>query len=254
MFLIFLGLAVADLVFLAVWFVQGQGVDGDPLRAQRHQVGGLLVAILTCFVHAVTFVYFLGTGLAVKEARRNWGIDAAYVRRTRRFKLEVYPIAMVAIASIVTASVLGGAVRAGALARAWHPWTALAATIVSALAFVVALRGILRNGWMLGLIRGDIAEIRSQAAHGEVVELPETGAPPELLKRPEDVKRPPKGFLAARALLFLGASVWLLLAYLEWWLDVEHVPWSAFAATGLGLIAGGIYLRIRHPLPADVDF
>lgn len=86
MFFVFLGIALADLLFLAVWLVLGYRVDGEAQRAQQHQIGGLMVAILTVFAHSVTFVYFLGTGLAVKEARKNWGIDAGFIQQTRRFK------------------------------------------------------------------------------------------------------------------------------------------------------------------------
>ena len=111
MFFVFLGLALADLLFLALWLVLGFRVDGLAERAQQHQIGGLMVCILTVFAHSVTFVYFLGTGLAVKEARKNWGISADFIRHTRRFKLQAYPIAMVAIGFTLATGILGGAVK-----------------------------------------------------------------------------------------------------------------------------------------------
>src|SRR5262245_49086457 len=63
MFFVFLGLAVADLGFLAAWLLLGFQVHGHPERALGHQIGGLMTCILTVFAHSVTFVYFLGTGL-----------------------------------------------------------------------------------------------------------------------------------------------------------------------------------------------
>jgi len=253
MFFVFLGLAVANLLFLAAWMVLGFQVGGDPTRAQWHQVGGLSVCVLTLFVHALTFVYFLGTGLAVKEAVLNWGIDQDFVRQTRRFKLKVYPIAMVSIALIVTTGILGGAVRSASVTPVVHRGFAVAATLSSLLAFVVALKFILRNGFMLGLIRGDIERIRERARDGAA----DSRAPQErplLLRHPEDVRKPSSGFLWHRALLFLALSTWLLYAYLEWWFPFEGNLWLPFAAWSAACIAASVYLRVRHPLPADVDF
>jgi len=254
MFFVYLGLALADTCFLILWWILGRSVAGDPVLAERHQLGGLFVCILTCFVHAVTFVYFLGTGLAVKEAHRNWGISQDYVRHTRRFKLRAYPIAMVAIVLIITTGILGGAVRSGSVGAAWHAGFAVAAFLVSLAAFVVAARTILRNGFMLGLIRQDIEEIRAASRRGEATPEVAPGQKPELLRRPEEIRRPPSGFLMARALVFLGANTWLLYSYLRWFLRKDGVSWVPFAALSLLLLGTGIYLRIRHPLPADVDF
>jgi hypothetical protein len=254
MFFVFLGLAIADLLFLGLWLVLGFGVDGAPAAAERHQVGGLMVCILTCFVHAVTFVYFLGTGLAIKEARKNWGIDPGYVRHTRRFKLVAYPPAMLAIGLIITTGVLGGAVRAGDASPVVHRVFAVTALVASAFAFFVAARLVLRNGYMMGIVRGEIDAIRRSVREGGTGPRLENGATPELLRPQEEVKKPPSGFLAGRALLFLGASAWLLYAYLQWFLDVGEVSWLPFAVLSLVLVAAGLFLWIRHPLPADVDF
>lgn len=260
MFFVFLGLALADLLFLAAWIVLGFAVDGEPGRALQHQVGGLMVCILTVFAHSVTFVYFLGTGLAVKEARRNWGISADYVRHTRAFKLKAYPIAMVAIALTIATGILGGAARSGSAPVGVHRWLALLATAATIAAFAVALRLMLRNGWMMALIRGDVAGIRAAAARGELV-LGEREPRPELLRPPGEVKRAPPGFLAARACLFLALTIWGLYGFL-WiqrathgkWAELGTVGWIPFAAASLPLLAAAFYLRLRHPLPTDVDF
>lgn len=260
MFFVFLGIALADLLFLLAWVALGYQVDGEAGRALRHQVGGLMVAILTVFAHSVTFVYFLGTGLAVKEARKNWGIDADYLRQTRRFKLHAYPIAMAAIGFTCATGILGGAARSGDVPVAVHRWLAFATVASSAAAFVVSLRLMLRNGYMLALIRGEVAEIKAAAARGERIELP-GGAKPELLKRPDEVKRAPSGFLASRACLFLALSTWGLYAFLclqrsthGKWADLGELRWLPFALVSAPLLVAAIYLKIRHPLPADVDF
>jgi len=260
MFFVFLGIALADLLFLAAWIVLGFQVDGEAARALRHQVGGLMVAILTVFAHSITFVYFLGTGLAVKEARKNWGIDEGYLRQTRRFKLLAYPIAMVAIGFTCATGILGGAAKSGAVPVAVHRWLAFVAVATTIAAFVASLRLMLRNGYMLALIRGDVAEIKAAAARGEQVVLPD-GAKPELLKRPDEVKRAPSGFLASRACLFLALSLWGLYGFLvlqRWthgkWAELGPLGWLPFAAASVPLAVAGIYLKIRHPLPSDVDF
>jgi hypothetical protein len=260
MVFVFAGLVLADLAFLAVWLFAGYGVDGDAARALRHQVGGLMVCILTVFAHSVTFVYFLGTGLAVKEARRNWGISADWVRQTRRFKLQAYPAAMGAIGLIIAAGILGGAARSGSAPVAIHAVLAHAATAVSLVAFALALRLMLRNGWMMALIRGEIEAIREAAARGERVGAPGE-ATPELLKPPSEVKQAPSGFLAARACLFLAISIWVLFGYF-WvqhafngkWAELGTVGWIPFALVSAPLFAAAIYLRIRHPLPDGIEF
>ncbi len=260
MFFVFLGLALADLLLLSSWFALGFGVDADAARAQRHQIGGLMVSILTVFAHSVTFVYFLGTGLAVKEALRNWGISADFVRQTRAFKLKAYPIAMAAIALTIASGILGGAARSGSVPVVVHRALALLATAASIVAFVVALRLMLRNGYMMGLIRGEVAAIRAAAARGEAI-VGAGGVRPELLREPGERRKAPSGFLAARACLFLGLSVWGLFAYF-WvqhatngkWAELGTVGWIPFALVSAPMFAAAFYLRIRHPLPIDVDF
>ncbi len=260
MFFVFLGIALADLLFLATWIVLGTHVNGDPALALRHQIGGLMVSILTVFAHSVTFVYFLGTGLAVKEARKNWGISEEYLRQTRRLKLRAYPIAMIAIAFTCATGILGGAAKSGSVPVIAHRWLAYGAAATTIAAFVVSLRSMLRNGFMMALIRGEVAEIKAAVLRGERV-VGIGGATPELLKRPEEVKRAPRGFLASRACLFLAISVWGLYLFL-WvqhtvhgkWADLGTLGWLPFAAISLGLLGAAIYLKIRHPLPADVDF
>lgn len=260
MFFVFLGIALADLLFLAVWLALGFRVDGDAARALTHQVGGLMVAILTVFAHSVTFVYFLGTGLAVKEARKNWGIDLDYLRQTRRFKLLAYPIAMVAIGFTCATGILGGAVKSGDVPASVHRLVAFAATLTTVGAFVMSLRLMLRNGYMMALIRGEVAAIKAAVARGESVTLP-GGAKPELLKRPDEIKKAPAGFLASRACLFLGISTWGLYGFLQMqrsthgkWAELGPLGWLPFAAVSLPLIGGAIWLKARHPLPSDVDF
>ena len=260
MFFVFLGIALADICFLVTWIVLGYGVEGDAQRALHHQIGGLLVAILTVFAHSVTFVYFLGTGLAVKEARKNWGIHQDFLRATRRYKLLAYPIAMVAIAFTCATGILGGAAKSGSVPVVVHRLLAYAATLTTLASFVASLRLMLRNGYMLALIRGEVVAIKAAAARGEQVLLP-GGAKPELLKRPEEIKRAPGGFLASRACLFLGLSVWGLYGFLLLqrsghgkWAELGPLGWVPFAALSLPLLGGAIWLKIRHPLPTDVDF
>jgi hypothetical protein len=260
LFFVFLGLCVADLAYLVTWLVLGFQVNGDPALAQRHQLGGLMVAILTVFTHSVTFVYFLGTGLAVKEAVKNWGISLDFVRQTRAFKLKAYPIAMTAIGFIIATGILGGAAASKSVPLVVHLVLAMLAIATSIAAQVVALRFMLRNGFMLALIRGEVAEIRAAAARGEAV-ADASGRTPELLRPAGEVQKAPRGFLAARACFFLALSVWGVFVYF-WvqhtsngkWNELPTVGWIPFAAISLPLLIAAIYLKIRHPLPSGVDF
>jgi hypothetical protein len=263
-FFVFLGLVLADLGFLAAWLWSGLHLPSapalDPAAVEHHQIGGLMVCILTVFAHSVTFVYFLGTGLAVKEAQKNWGLGPEWQKETRRFKLRAYPVAMAAIGCIIATGILGGAAKSGAVAPWVHETLAISATALSVAAFAVALRLMLRNGYMMALIRGEVARVRAAVARGELVRNA-AGATPEMVKRPDEIKRAPRGFLAARACLFLGISIWIVFAYL-WiqhvsngkWSELGRIGWIPFAVLSAPLFAAAAYLKSRHPLPSDVDF
>jgi len=262
-FFVFLGVVLADLGFLATWLVLGmrlQGGAADPALLERHQIGGLMVCILTVFAHSVTFVYFLGTGLAVKEARKNWGIGPEWLRETRGFKMKAYPVAMLAIAATIATGILGGAARSGAVPPLVHRAVSIAAIALTITTFAVALRLMLRNGWMMAVIRGEVAEIRAAAARGDRIATA-GGATPELLRPADEVKRAPSGFLASRACLFLAISLWVLYAFFFFqhtangkWQEFGRVGWIPFALVSAPLFAAAAYLKSRHPLPADVDF
>jgi hypothetical protein len=263
-FFVFLGVVLADLGFLVSWLVLGlrlhETAAADPSLIERHQIGGLMVCILTVFAHSVTFVYFLGTGLAVKEAQKNWGIGPEWLRETRGFKLKAYPVAMLAIAASIATGILGGAASRAAVPLAVHRAVAIAAIALTAAAFAVALRLMLRNGWMMAVIRGEVAEIRAAAARGDRIATA-GDATPELLKSPDQVKCAPSGFLASRACLFLGVSLWVLYAWFWFqhvangkWQEFGRIGWIPFALVSAPLFASAAYLKSRHPLPADVDF
>src|SRR2546428_710201 len=55
-FFVFLGVVLADLGFLVSWLVLGlrlhETAAADPSLIERHQIGGLMVCILTVFAHS----------------------------------------------------------------------------------------------------------------------------------------------------------------------------------------------------------
>lgn len=95
--------------------VLGEGWHG-PGSAARHDAMlwhtgvGFFTGLFTLFVHCVVFTYFIGTGLAIKEAVRGHHLDPELIRPTRKFKARTFPFAFFAIVFVVAGTVVGGGV------------------------------------------------------------------------------------------------------------------------------------------------
>ena len=93
-----------------------------------------------CSVQCAVFVYFLGTGKAVKTAVELRGLDDELARETRSLKGKTFPFATFAALAVVL-----GAVLAGAAAPTTHAIAMVVALGFTLLAIPFELRSIRRN-------------------------------------------------------------------------------------------------------------
>ena len=99
----------------ALGLVVGERWYGDPAVRDRlmfwHTTVGLFSSLFALFVHGfLVFTYFIGTGIAVKEALKDNGLSLELFQPTRRFKARVFPIAFFAVMFTVAGTVVGGGV------------------------------------------------------------------------------------------------------------------------------------------------
>lgn len=110
-------LATAGLVATAVLGYVG---SGDPELNQQHVLLALASALLLLFSHCWIMFYLIGTGKAIKEAVKEYGLDAAAVEETKRFKNESYPALMLAMGLAMATFILGGGAATGSLPPLVH--------------------------------------------------------------------------------------------------------------------------------------
>lgn len=90
------------------WF--GAGPDAHHRAMLWHTGVGFFTGLYTLFVHCIVFTYFIGTGLAIKEAVRAHHLDPELIRPTRKFKARTFPFALFAMLFTVAGTVVGGGV------------------------------------------------------------------------------------------------------------------------------------------------
>jgi hypothetical protein len=228
---IYLGLCVAALVTAAVALGTGLALLGNPGAAgaaaapegmkSSHQLLGLSACVLLLLVQCAVFVYFLGTGKAVKTAVELRGLDDELARETRSLKGKTFPFATFAALAVVL-----GAVLAGAAAPTTHAIAMVVALGFTLLAIPFELRSIRRNHDLMN--RTDTALERKESdlvASGGSLEDPDA-APP--------------AFVLGRLLVVAGVSVWLVFAYRAVVMRGHPEPWPWYVVVSLGSIAIGI--------------
>src|SRR5262245_21432791 len=95
---VYLGLLLAALIASAFALASALAVPaaepalrGDAV--QRHELLGLVASVLLLVVQSAVFVYFLGTGKAIKVAVEQRGLDPDLARQTRKMKGKTFPFA-----------------------------------------------------------------------------------------------------------------------------------------------------------------
>lgn len=220
---IYLGLCVAALVTAAFAFGAGLSVATSAAReaaAERHQLLGLSACVLLLIVQCAVFVYFLGTGKAIKTAVELRGLDSALADRTRRLKGKAFPFATFTALAVVT-----GAVLSGAASPSTHSTAMLIALGLTLLAIPFELKAIRENARLM-----DSTEIELSATEGAMAQRGES------LRDPDAA---PPAFVLGRLLLVFGASVWLVFAYRALVMRGHPEPWPWYVgASAAGIVLG----------------
>src|SRR3954453_20692263 len=101
---LFLGLTLVNLLCLGV--AAGLGFAHN---RPMHVLSGALATLVCCGVHCVVFTYFIATAKWIQHAVLVKKLDAKFVATTRSFKMQAFPAALLAMASVFAAAVLGAA-------------------------------------------------------------------------------------------------------------------------------------------------
>jgi len=155
---IYLALGIYSTVFLLVAGFLGLRLHATPDAAWKswHLQFGLFTAMFLCMVHSLIFVHLLGTGLGIKRAIDEHGLDEAAKRDLYRFKMKSFPPCMGTMVCAIATAVLGGATLNGA-----SPDAHLALATITLLAHVVTVPLVVRqlgeNELLLRKIERDVA-------------------------------------------------------------------------------------------------
>ena len=157
---LFLALTAFNLLCLLLTAALGYAYGGSTVT-QWHPLAGVVATITCCAVHCVVFTYFIATAKWVLHAVAVKGLDPALAAPTRSFKLQAFPAALLAIASVFAAAVLGAAHVSYGTSPVPHHVVAWVAVAVNAAVAVAEYRAIARNGRLIDEI---LARIQSAAA------------------------------------------------------------------------------------------
>lgn len=97
---------------------------------QRHVLVALASCLLLLFSHCWIMFYLIGTGKAIKDAVKEFGLEQRLVEETKRFKNVSYPSLMLAMATAMATFIVGGGVATGSI-PAWIHHTLFFATLLS---------------------------------------------------------------------------------------------------------------------------
>jgi hypothetical protein len=84
---------------LGIWLgdLHGQ-TDPQMLRwGTVHRLSGVLAALLVVLVNSMAVTYFIGTGRWCREVVETYGLDPAYIDRSRTLKRRAFPFALLAM-------------------------------------------------------------------------------------------------------------------------------------------------------------
>lgn len=142
---IFAGLGTLGATLLAATLVLGYASGVRPDLRAWHLGLGVLSAVYLCALHTIVMFHFIGTGADLKEKAALLGGDDDLVRRTRRFKAVVFPLATFSMLAVILGEMLGGGAHVRAF-PAWVHWvSAWAAVALNAVTLEVERRALVEN-------------------------------------------------------------------------------------------------------------
>lgn len=142
---LFAGLAIANTLLLLLTTGTGYLAFYQNIPTQMHILAGLFVAIFTCLIHSIVFVYFLGTGKSIKTACEEYKLEGDFVRITRKLKGRAFPFALFGSLAIMGAAFTGGAVSTQAIATPFHRAAIFTALGINLVCFFFEFKAICDN-------------------------------------------------------------------------------------------------------------
>ncbi len=228
-FAVLIGVGLAGLL-AAVWSgLTGMGaLEGSAIDLHRRlALAGVILAVM---VHSVVFVYMIGTGRAIKDATRDFGIDPAFYQEHIALKWRAAPWALACTALLAATAVLGGVAESGGVWGWIHPLAAVLTLLVNLGGFPAEHRAIRSNGALLGRV-AEATEVRNRAQ----------------LERGEDPAPPLSGLSSGGWGLVLAGSAWLPWLYGKYVMGRPGLPAWPFAVLSAAGILGFLWnLRQGH--------
>jgi len=147
---LFIGLSLVNLLCLSVAMLLGYYAPQS--ERGMHILAGTLATLVCCGVHCVVFTYFIATAKWVQHAIVVKKLDPALVEPTRSFKMQAFPAALAAMASVFAAAVLGAARDNYGTPKWWHHAAAIGAVMVNVAVAFIEYRAIARNGQLIDTV------------------------------------------------------------------------------------------------------
>ena len=154
---------------LGLWIgdLHGQ-TDPAVLRwATVHRLSGVLAALLVVLVNSMAVTYFIGTGRWCREVVETYGLDPAYIDRSRTLKRRAFPFALLAMLAVVAIVALGGAADPASGRPGTQDWVTPhlvgALTLVAAIAwlFQLQLPNMRRQHELIEDVLGEVRAVRN---------------------------------------------------------------------------------------------
>ncbi len=158
---LFLGLTAFNLLCLITTTCMGYALAGKGHASSLHMMLGVMTTMACIAVHCIVFTYFIATAKWIQHAVSVKSLPAELIEPTRSFKLQAFPAALLAMASVFVTAVLGAAADNYAISARWHFGAAIAAIVINALVAMPEYAAIVKNG---KLIDGILARINGTPA------------------------------------------------------------------------------------------
>ncbi len=148
-----------------------------------HRLSGVLSALVIVLVNSMAVTYFIGTARWCREVVEAYSLDPSSIDRSKRFKREAFPFALIGILGVLAIVALGGAADPSSGRLGTQDWVTF--HLVGGIAFVALIAWCFQSQVAIirrqhGLIEDVLAEVRTvREAKGLDVEKP----PQETVKK-----------------------------------------------------------------------
>ncbi len=166
---LFIGLTLVNLLGLAVAGALGyMSRHGYDVRGM-HVLAGALSTMLACAMHCIVFTYFIATAKWVRHAVMVKHLDDGLITPTKSFRMQAFPGALIAMASVFVTAVIGAMRDSGfyPLPRIVHHSLAIGAFVINVGVAFLEYRAIARNGRLIDGILDTIQRSNPADAPGQ---------------------------------------------------------------------------------------